>query len=426
MEIKLHPNEWKSWEKLLFRFFFSFLLLISLFAYNPLFNLLDFRYNKLRIINSHLVNIICWLDDHIFHIGYIPRVHSVDFSDTHFGVVVTLTILIISFLACILWSLIDKEKYHYNRLYYWFSNYLSYYIFLAMLPYAITKIIPIQAHYPTAPELLTRWGDLLNWEVLFRFMGTSPAFCMLCGWLELIASLLILFSRTRTLGGLLMVFIMTQVLGLNIFYNNNIKILSGTLLLASLFIIAKALPILYAFFLTRVPVSLVPYRYKFTTPWKKYIIIIICLLPTWRIYSLTQRSWVIHQGYLRNEKNQSLYNVVLFQQARQTIPSLQMDTLSWKYVCFLDYAPGNQRVVKFDMQENQSIYQCTWDTVHKEILLINDDTARLAYAFLPNGNLQLNGYWQGDSTKIQLSKIAIDSLILLKDKYQFMIGDAQD
>lgn len=103
-----------------------------------------------------------------------------------------------------------------------------------------------------------------------------------------------------------------------------------------------------------------------------------------------------------------------------------MDTLSWKYVCFLDYAPGNQRVVKFDMQENQSIYQCTWDTVHKEILLINDDTARLAYAFLPNGNLQLNGYWQGDSTKIQLSKIAIDSLILLKDKYQFMIGDAQD
>jgi hypothetical protein len=414
---------WKLWQKILFRFFFTFLLLLSQIAYNPFLNLLGYGYIKQRLLNAHLKGVVSWLDSHFFHIGFIPKQHSIDFSDTHFGVVLFLTTFIIAVIACILWTIFDKKRTNYNRFYYWFSIYLAYYIFLAMIPYAVQKIIPIQAHYPTAPELLTRWGNLRNWEVLFRFMGTSPAFCMFCGWLELIASLLILFNRTRLLGGMLMTMVLVQVVCFNIFYNNNIIMLSGILLLSTLFIIAKALPRLYSIIIALKPVSLAQYRFKFTTPWKKYFMMVICFLPLWKVFIVTKKTWAFYKGTVRNQERQTLYEVTMYQQDNVTIPPLTTDTLRWKYVCLLDYAPNNQKMVKFDMHENQLMYQCKWDTLHKKIVFADEDTARFSYITLSNGDMQLNGNWHGKITNIQLSKMSIDSLTLIKDKFLFMQED---
>src|SRR3569833_1135067 len=197
-------TNWSQWEKILFRFFFLLLLTLTLIAYNPLMQVLGIGYFQQRAFFGNLKGVAAWLDAHVFHLGYQPARYSIDFSDTHFGVILTFTILVIALISAVLWTLSDKTRKNYNRLYYWFSNYLAYYIFLAMLPYAIEKIIPVQAPYPTATELISRWGDLRRWEVLFRFMGTGQLYCMFCGWLEFVASLLILFNRTRVIGGLLL------------------------------------------------------------------------------------------------------------------------------------------------------------------------------------------------------------------------------
>lgn len=419
------PNiNWKLWHKIFFRFSVVLLFLLSQVAYNPLLEILGYGYGKqVQLLNMPLKGLVSWLDDHIFHIGYLPEQHVVHFSDTHFGVVLFLTILIIASVSCMLWSILDKRRSGYNRFYYWFSNYLAYYIFLAMITYAIYKIIPVQARYPTAPELLTRWGNLRNWEVLFRFMGTSPAYCMFCGWLELIASILILFNRTRVSGGILMIIVLMQVVLFNIFYNNNIIMLSGILLLATLFIMAKALPKLFLIFIKLKPVSLVEYRYRFTTPWKKYIMIAICFLPLWKVFTVSKRALRVYKGVVNNQKKQRLYNVTFYQQENDTIPSLTTDTLRWKYVCFLDYTGANQRIVIFDMQENQFIHQVKWDSLNQKILFTDKDSARFSYTDLPNGNMRLNGYWHGKNTNIQLTKLSIDSLNLVKDKFLFMQED---
>lgn len=419
------PNiNWKLWQKILFRFFSPFLLLLSQIAYNPFLEILGYSYSKqVLLLNVPLKGTVSWLDNHIFHTGFLPQQHSIDFSDTHFGVVLFLTIVILASIVGIVWTLIDRRRPNYNRCYYWFSNYLAYYIFLAMITYAVYKIIPIQAHYPTVPELLTRWGDLRNWEVLFRFMGTSPAYCMFCGWLELVASLLILFNRTRVPGGILMTIVLVQVVCFNIFYNNNIIMLSGILLLSTLFIIAKALPKLFSIFIQLRPVSLVQYRYKFTTPWKKYFMIAICFSPLWKVFSVTTRGWAFYKGVVHNQEKQRLYNVTIYQQENDTIPPLTTDTLRWKYVCFLDYATANQKIVIFDMQENQFMRQCKWDSLHKKITLVDKDSVRFSYTTLPDGNMRLNGYWHGKDTDIQLAEMSIDSLNLIKDKFLFMQED---
>jgi len=418
---------WSSWQKILFRFFFVFLLLLSLIAYNPIMQVLNLGYYKQEAFFGNLKELVTWLDHHIFHLGYVPQKHSIDFSDTHFGVVLMFTILAIALISSVAWTLFDKSKTNYNRLYYWFCNYLAYYIFLAMLPYAVEKVIPIQATYPTAPQLLSRWGELRRWEVLFRFMGTSPLYCMFCGWLELVASLLILFNRTRILGGMLMTLALVQVVCLNIFYNNSVILLSAILLLCTLFIMATTLPKLYTIFIKLKPVSLAQYRYTFNTPWKKYIMILLCLLPAWRVFNITTNSWKYYTMYVRNQQRQRLYNVTIYQQGNDTIPALTTDTTRWKYVCFLDFSPKNMQIVKFDMQEKMMNYRCKWDTINNTITFADrkDTTHRNVFYFkkYPDGNMQLKGDWRGENITMQLNNMPIDSMTLVKDKFLFMQED---
>jgi hypothetical protein len=417
------PN-WSSWQKMLFRFFFISLSLLSIIAYNPVMQVLNTGYIEASEFFRPLAAPAAWLDSHIFDLGYLPEKHSIDFSDTRFSVIVTFSIFGFALIATSVWTVLAKHHTNYNRLYYWFSNYLAFYVFLAMAKYAIFKIIPIQATYPTAPELLMRWGDLRNWEVLFRFMGTSPAYCMFCGWLELIASILILFSSTRVIGGLLMIIALIQVVLLNIFYNNNIILLSGILLLCTIFIIARSFPKLYTVFIKLKPVSLAEYRYTFGTPWKKYSLLLFLLLPAWKIFISVSEGRNYYGRYMNNRQRQKLYNVSIYQQENDTIPPLTTDTTRWKYICFLDYSPTNKQLVKFGMDEKTVNYRCMWDSVNHTITVIDRrDTSNknvFLFSVLPNNDMLLEGSWFGKYTSMQLTNMPIDSFMLVKDKFSFL------
>jgi hypothetical protein len=138
---------------------------------------------------------------------------------------------------------------------------------------------------------------------------------------------------------------------------------------------------------------------------------------------VTTKSWAFYEGTVRNQQKQSLYNVAIYLQGKDTIPPLTTDTIRWKYVCFLDYAPNNQRMVKFDMEEKQTVYPCKWDTAQKKIVFTGQDNTSMSYTILANASLQLKGIWQGRNISIQLTKLSIDSLNLIKDKFLFMQED---
>jgi hypothetical protein len=296
-----------------------------------------------------------------------------------------------------------------------------------MITYAIEKIIPVQAHFPNAVELFSRLGNFQKWQLLFLFMGASPAYCMFCGWIELIAATLLLFNRTRVIGGLLMVVALIQVVSFNIFYNNSIILLSSVLLLSTLFIIARAIPKLYLILIKLQPVSLAEHRYRFVTRWKRYALILLCFLPVWKLYSTTKTSWSYYSSVERNRINQKFYKVSLFLQNNDTIPPLTTDTIRWKYVCFLDYSARYQSMVKFNMSEKTNQYQVNWDTLKKSITVSNGmgtvHKNTFSYTKIANGNLRLAGTWHGKSTIMELTNLPLESMALVKDKFTFMQED---
>ncbi|MBC7848713.1 MAG: hypothetical protein H7Y31_03200 [Chitinophagaceae bacterium] len=415
---------WTPSQKYFFRFFFVFLALLTIVAYNPLMIALNMSYPEMLAVYAKLEGFVYWIDTNFFHIGFEAGKNTTFFSNTYFGVVLTIFIFFASIISSFAWTIAAKPVSNYNHLYYWFCNYLAYYIFLAMSTYAMYKVFPTQTSYPTAPQLLARWGDLPNWEILFRFMGTSPGYSMFCGWLELIASVLILFNRWRVVGALLMATITFHIVLLNVFYNNNVIMLAASLWLCSMFMLARTFPKLYRIFIRQKPVSLAETRYFFSTPWKKYVMIALCFIPAYRFVHLTIGSWQYYSRQVHNEKNQRLFNVTSYEQDGLTIPPLTTDTVRWKYVCFIDYSPTNKHLVKFDMKENSVNLIRRVDSTNQVMTFINrrDTTSKSVFHFtnLPNGNFMLSGRWKGSQLRMELTEMSIDSMTLVKDKFAFI------
>ena len=151
--------------------------------------------------------------------------------------------------------------------------------------------------------------------------------------------------------------------------------------------------------------------------------ILICFLPLWKVYTVTKKGWTFYKGLVRNHENQRLYNVTYYQQENDVIPPLTTDTVRWKYVCFLDYGPDGRQAVIFDMQDNQSAFRCFWDSLGKKIILTDKDSVSFSYNELLDGKIELNGHWQGKNTSMQLTRLNVNNLNLVKDKFLFMQED---
>ena len=73
-----------------------------------------------------LAGVLHWVDKHIYHIGYNPKTHDSFPGDNHFGIVFYITAFFVVALATVIWSVLDKERANYNKLFYWFCLYLRY------------------------------------------------------------------------------------------------------------------------------------------------------------------------------------------------------------------------------------------------------------------------------------------------------------
>jgi hypothetical protein len=109
---------------------------------------------------------------------------------------------------------------------------------LAMLPYAIDKLLAYQFKLPAwsyAQPLGSTSGSTLAWAMF----GYSPHLQMLLGFFELVPALLLLNVRTRRLGALIMLPVLLNVALINVFLDlwRNTTIVSFTLLLVNVFLI---------------------------------------------------------------------------------------------------------------------------------------------------------------------------------------------
>src|SRR5580700_3868944 len=105
-----------------------------------------------------------------------------------------------------------------------------------LFSYGTDKVFPLQFGRVSLVRLSQRVGDLDLFNLLWMFMAGSTAYTIFSGALEILAGLVLLIPRFETLGALLAMGVMTNVLVLNMTYDVPVKLFAAHLLLCAIFL----------------------------------------------------------------------------------------------------------------------------------------------------------------------------------------------
>lgn len=227
---------WSPGKRLLFRFAFSYLVLYSL----P-FPLFDIPYaGKAAMWYPQMWNkLVPWAGQQVF--GVAVTVQPNGSGDTTYNYVQVFCFFVLAAAAALAWSLLDRRRRSYARLYQWLRVYLRFVLAAAMIGYGAFKVIPAQFPAPTFDRLMQPYGDSSPMGLLWTFMGASVAYNVFTGLGELMGGLLLVFRRTTLLGALICIGVMANVVMLNFSYDVPVKLYSSHLLLMAFFLAAHDL-----------------------------------------------------------------------------------------------------------------------------------------------------------------------------------------
>jgi uncharacterized membrane protein YphA (DoxX/SURF4 family) len=222
---------WTVAGKVAFRFFVVYFILYVLpfpLGYIPVVSALAAYYYQLWY------KLVPWFSERVLDLQI--TVFPNGSGDTTYNYVHILLLAIISFAVCMMWSILDRRRQHYDQVAYWTLIAMRYYLALTMMGYGFSKMFMMQFQLNEV-RLAQTYGDSSPMGLLWTFMGFSPAYNMFTGMGEVIGGLLLLFRRTTTAGSLLLITIMSNVVILNFTYDVPVKLFSSHLL-AMAFVIA--------------------------------------------------------------------------------------------------------------------------------------------------------------------------------------------
>jgi hypothetical protein len=413
-----------TWHKIAFRFLFLFLGIFAItYGIAPILFTLKFGYSSIEKMFGTLSKPLHWLDKHIYHIGYDPAKHDNIPGDDYCGLVYFLTLFILSWVVCAIWSWVDRKRNDYDRLYYWFRVYLRYTIAIIMFWYGIMKLIPVQMGYPDAEDLLKTIGEQSREDIVWNFMGVSPVYQMFTGSCEVIASLLLLFRRTYLFGSLFMCGILSNVVMINIWYNIQVKIYSSLLLVCVLFLLAPYFPRFVQLFFYQRAVMLNEKYYTIQNRLARWIFqSLVGLFICYLFISMTIGNYKFHKRSVAPNERGKIYEVVSFV-AGDTLAPLLTDTLRWRRLVLND----EEDAVVYNMKEIKGHYVYAVDSAKKTFTFHNNPDSVtwniFHYSYPEKETLLLSGKWKNKEVSILMKEKPLDSMVLNKERIMLVRED---
>jgi uncharacterized membrane protein YphA (DoxX/SURF4 family) len=234
--------DWSRLTRAAFRFSFVYLALYSL-ATQIVGGLLLLPGFSIPSLGTRwpMRNITLWIATHVFGLA-TPLVYSGNSGDTAFHWIQTVWLLIAAAIVSTVWSLRDREQRHYRAWHEWFRLFLRFALAAQMFYFGMAKVVPTQFPPPSLVTLVEPVGHLSRADLLWTFIGSSPAYQMFTGWAEVFAGILLVIPHTATVGAVVALADTIQVLALNMAYDVGLKQISFHLILIALFLLAPDMP----------------------------------------------------------------------------------------------------------------------------------------------------------------------------------------
>ncbi len=427
-------SNWTFAEKFIFRLCFAFFILY-IFPF-PL-NSIPFS-NELTSLNQKIAGwysavfesynniwhrFVPWIGKHVLHLSYPIVTFTNGSGDTTYDYALLLVLTVISMLAAIIWTLLDRKRQHFIIACYWLRVLIRYYLAVTLFSYGFFKVFHIQMTSPFLFQLIQPFGDKSPMGLAWSFVGYSKAYSAFTGWGEIIGGSLLFFRRTTTFGALLCIVVIGNIVALNFCYDIPVKLYSSVLFLMSVFLAAPDLKRLLNVFILNRPTQPVIYK-EFVYKRRQRIAVKICkaVFILYTCYSSISQSVKGQAEYGDKRKLPplyGLYNADLFVRNKDTLTPLTTDTNRWKHL-----------VIEFDNNAQLTFMndKIQWvnfrvDTI-KHLFTFNsyaDTTSKAVLAYIKDSSwLILTGKLFKDSAYIRLKKIDANSFNLMNRGFHWI------
>lgn len=322
-------------------------------------------------------------------------------------------LLVVAVVATAVWSVADRRRAEYSRLWAWFLTGLRLCVAGQMLFYGFAKLIPTQMPAPPLAALLRPYGDFSPASVLWLQVGTSYPYEIMLGAVEVLAGVLLFLPRTATLGALLGLASMVQVFLLNMTFDVPVKILSGHLLLMSLVLLTPQVRRLANILVLQRPSDPASQPELFTDARANTRSARVqALLGVWALIGCAWISWQAWGEYGGGRVKPELYGIWAvreFQVDGTALPPLTTDETRWQRLVFDE--PG---VVSYQRM-NGELVPAQAEMTDGRIALSAPDGSALADFTVSRPDpqrLELAGQLDGRAVRIALEQVDLNQFTL--------------
>jgi len=146
-----------------------------------------------------------------------------------------------AFLLAVIWCFIDKQRHSYIKLKYILQTVLRFFLAYIITQYGAAKILDVQFS-PNLGSMATTVADMHPMTVAWTFFGYSFGYELFIGCSQILAAILLLFRKTATLGAILMVTIMSNIVFVNFAFDVCVKFFSCSYLAMSIYLLVDDAP----------------------------------------------------------------------------------------------------------------------------------------------------------------------------------------
>ncbi len=396
MSEAIEPARWSLATRIAFRF------LVAYYALPFFIPLLIRRSDSLsEKYNAFWDAAVQMADETLVHVPY--ELFDLTGNDSYSWVQLLCTLVFAGVVAAV-WSVLDRNRLRYERLYPWLRFLLRYMLAGAMIRYGTIKVIPSQMIAPPPLFVLQqRLGDLFPNHLLWWTIGASPAFETASGLAELLGGVLLLLPRTTLLGALLCAANMLLVFLMNLCYDVSVKQYSLQLFVMSVILAAPHLPQLAdVFFFHRraEPARVAPLFRRKALDRIPHV-----LLFLFGLYSIQSGLKMAAERYERqNPPRPALYglwSVEAFARDGRDVP-LYTDPERWRMVVF--HTPGEVRIEQ--MAGARKVYELDLD-MKSRTMALGPPAAAFSFQQPEKDVLILDGQMAGRRVRAKLRKVAL-------------------
>lgn len=401
---------WHPARRAAFRFVFSYLVLYIIpfpIEYLPFSGSLIQQYTNLWQA------IVPWVGKHVLRLSYDITVFQNGSGDTTYNYVQVLCFLALAVAATAIWSMLDRRRQSYDRLYQWLRLYVRFSLASAMIGYGAFKIIPLQMPAPFFTRLIEPYGDSSPMGLLWTFIGASTSFQIFTGSAEMLGGLLLILPRTTMLGALVCLADTILIFVLNMSYDVPVKLYSFHLLLMSVFLLAPDLKRLTNLFLFNrgVEAARLPQLFQ-RKLLNRGALALQILLGLYIIGSSFYASYKQFKVRAAKPPLYGLWSVDEFSTDGQVQPPLLTDTARWRRVMF--QFPGALTVQPMSGPNQQFRLDLNMESKSLSIVKRDDPNWKAEFSFeeVDTGLITLDGQLEGRRTKAKLVRFDENEFLL--------------